>query len=92
MTKPKICAMTFDGKTWGGWSNSGSINDLKNMEDAVRKVKKHPELGFRIIDADNLVIYVSDMAYAERAVMSAKTNFKVDITDIRLGYPTPPLA
>lgn len=79
--------MTFDGKTWGGWSNSGTLSDLKDMEDAVRKVKNDPELGFRIVDADNLVIYVSDMEYAERSIISAKTNFGVDITDIRVGYP-----
>lgn len=89
MATPKISAMTFDGSNWSGWSNSKGQRNLLSMNDAVAKVQNDPELGFRIIDADNLKIYLSDMAFAQRAIQSAKTNFGVDIpmSSVFVGYP-----
>lgn len=80
--------MTFDGSNWSGWSNS-KHTELTSLNDAVVKCQNDPELGFRIIDADNLKIYVSDMAFAERGIKSAKTNFGVDIpmSNVFVGYP-----
>ena len=75
----KLSAMTFDGKYWSGWSNSTGKEWLKSISHAVELIKKDPEQGWRIIDADNLKIYVSDMKFAERAILSAKSNFGVDI-------------
>ena len=89
MKKPNISAMTFDGEYWSGWSNSGDKQNVLSISDAVQKIKKNPELGFRIIDADNLKIWVSDISFAERAIMSAKTNFGVDIPaqNVFIGFP-----
>ena len=44
-------------------------------------------IAWRVIDADNLVIYLSDIKYKDRVVKSAKTNFNVDISDVRVGFP-----
>jgi hypothetical protein len=46
-------------------------------------------LGFRIIDAANKKIWVSDKAFIERAILSAKTNYNVDIPieNVFIGYP-----
>mgnify|MGYP003407235948 FL=1 len=78
--------MTFDGNYWSGWSNS-KTKTLSSIDDAVLKIKNDPEIAHRIIDADNLIIWVSDMQWADRAIISAKTNFGVEITDVRVGFP-----
>jgi hypothetical protein len=87
MIVPKISAMTFDGFEWSGWSNANGQKHLASIEDAVSKIKNDPELDFRIIDADNLIIYVSDLDFSERAIRSAKANFGVDISNIIVGFP-----
>ncbi len=86
---PKISAMNYDGETWWGWSNSGGDKHVTSLQDAVNKVTRDVELGYRIIDADNLVIYISDIKFANNAIKSAKVNFNVDIPleNVVVGLP-----
>jgi len=92
MTVPKLSAMVFDGTYWSGWSNSTETQIL-SMNDAIDKIKDqyqnyaHETFAHKIIDADNKIIWLSDMKHKENATRSAMVNFGVDITDIRLGYP-----
>lgn len=92
MKVPKISAMTLstDGM-WSGSSNTNNDHHLSSLQDAFDKIKKWmddpEEIAWRVIDADNLVIYLSDIKYKDRVVKSAKTNFNVDISDVRVGFP-----
>lgn len=92
MVTPKLSAMVFDGEYWSGWSNSTETT-MSSINDAIDKIKdqyqRFPDETFahRIIDVDNLIIWLSDMKHKENAIRSAKVNYNVDITDIRLGYP-----
>lgn len=86
--RPKISAMTFDGNMWSGWSTDCG-GGIESLSDAVEKIKNDPEIAWRIIDADNMKIYVSDMRVAERSIRSAKVNFGVDIPteNVFVGFP-----
>jgi hypothetical protein len=85
--KPNISAMTFDGNMWSGWSTD--YGGIESLSDAVERIKKDPEIAWRIIDADNMKIYVSDMRVAERSIRSAKVNFGVyiPIENVFVGFP-----
>jgi len=76
----QISAMTYDGEHWTGWSNAKGENHVKDIEIAKQLIKDNKELEWFIIDADNLVIYVSSKDYAERTIKVAKVNFNVEIS------------
>lgn len=84
--------MVLDQHGWSGWSNSKckpTEPHVYDMSDAVEKIKHNRGLGWRIIDADNLKLYVSDAEHAESGIKSAKVNFGVDIPaeNIFIGFP-----
>lgn len=88
MSYPKISAMSFNGESWAGWSNS-KTHDLESLADAVSRIQDCLELAYIIIDADNFKIWLSDLQYSERAKISAKDKFGVEIAniDIQVGFP-----
>ena len=88
---PKLGAYTFDGQYWSGESNSHGDLSLRSLKEALYFVKKWmedpSEKAWCIIDGDNKVIYLSDLVHKETRIKSAKNNFGVDISDVRVGFP-----
>lgn len=80
--------MVLDKNGWAGWSNSKK-KQIYSMSDAVEKIKRDTGLGWRIIDADNLKLYVSDTEHIAMGIKSAKVNFGVDIPaeNVFIGFP-----